>query len=123
MNHTKAATLRISTAIATVTLSLVTATVAVVVSMMVPIQTAHASCITSPTGQVACSSTNICPGGPEFACSGGISASCKLDSGCASSGTGEPAFLPGEHNACSSSQGGTSVNPGHSPASPGKGCF
>src|SRR5919197_5291712 len=55
MNHiTKTTTLGIATAIATVTLVLATA--GIVVSMMMPIvQTAHASCITSPKGDIACS--------------------------------------------------------------------
>ena len=70
MNHTKTTTMGIATAIATVTLALVTA--GIVVSMMIPtiVQTAHASCISSPKG-FACSGG----GGP---CLGGAGGSCSL---------------------------------------------
>src|SRR5919108_2326340 len=71
MNHTtKTTTLGIATAIAAVTLALLV-TAGIVVGMMMPVQTAHASCITSPKGQIACSGSNVCPLGPEMACSGG----------------------------------------------------
>ena|SRR5918911_1186032 len=60
MDHTTKTTTRLGTtaiaAIATVTLALL-ATAAIVVSVMMPtiVQTAYASCISSPKGDVACS--------------------------------------------------------------------
>jgi hypothetical protein len=119
MNHTtKTATLgiRATAVITAVTLALLTATVA----SMIPVQNAHASCITSPKGQIACSGGGTCFNSPlGSACSGGPNTLSCNSKACASS-TGS--VVQGLINACSSSSGSTSENPGHPSASSGRSC-
>ena len=71
MNPTKpkATTLTTAGGIVAVTLALVTAAVVMMVVNAMPVQSAHASCITSPKGPVACS------GGSDGFC---VTTSCSI---------------------------------------------
>jgi hypothetical protein len=96
--------------IAAIVVTLALITVGIAVSMMIPVQTAHASCTTGAKG--------------TFVCSGaGGTSSCSFGSNsCASSGSDGRIIIIGGHNACSSPKGGQSDNPGHPSASSGQGC-
>src|SRR5919198_5447539 len=68
MNHTTTAKTTTRLGIITATVAIAIATLALITAALVPVQTAHASCISSPKGDVACSggcsvlgpSTNAC---------------------------------------------------------------
>jgi hypothetical protein len=113
MNHTTKTTTRlgIATAITTVTLALLVTAGTVVI--MIPVQSAQASCISGPKGS-ACSSiqgTASCsaPGGCLIIPGSGTSSSVSIDS-------------KGTHFSESCGKGSTSENQGHPIASSGKGC-
>jgi hypothetical protein len=116
MNHTtKAATLGIATAIATVTLALFVTAAVVANMMMVPIvQTAHASCITSPKGETACSGIGGSHSCNFFPCTGSINPLSSISRSINSKAEG--------HESCSSGKGSTSSNFPGTIARSGQGC-
>ena len=115
MNHTKTTRLGITaTAIATVTLALFVTAAVVANMMMVPIvQTAHASCITSPKGETACSGIGGSHSCNFFPCTGSNSLS-SISRSINSKGEG--------HESCSSGKGSTSTNFPGTIARSGQGC-